>query len=228
MLGPFVLNMLTAVLLGLVIGFERQWRQHTAGLRTNALVSLGAMLFVSISAQLGSDPTQSNVVGQVVTGIGFLGGGVILREGLTVRGLNTAATLWCTAAIGALSGSGCREAAFLGAFAILTLNVVLRPLVYRIELHTKTAPDGEAVYRFRVVCQADNDGIIRTIIMRHVGSQPRMALQGIAVHEADDADRSTVVAEIFSAERNDKYLNELVSRISIEPGVNAVSWDRAT
>src|SRR5207302_11111904 len=102
----FAFNLGAAFLMGMAIGVERQFGQHLAGVRTNALVSIGAAMFVSLSRILvqGGDPTR--VAGQVVSGIGFLGGGVILREGLTIRGLNTAATLWCSAAVGSLAGAG--------------------------------------------------------------------------------------------------------------------------
>src|SRR5262245_28054278 len=101
----FLLHAGAAALMGTAIGLERQWGQHSAGLRTNALVAFGAALFVSLPGLLGGTPTASHLAGQVVTGVGFLGGGVILREGLTIRGLNTAATLWCSAAVGALAGA---------------------------------------------------------------------------------------------------------------------------
>jgi putative Mg2+ transporter-C (MgtC) family protein len=96
-----------AVLLGSGIGFERQWHQKMAGLRTNALVALGACGFVVFSAMVNpADPTR--IAAQVVTGIGFLGVGVILREGINVHGLNTAATLWCSAMVGAFAGGAYR------------------------------------------------------------------------------------------------------------------------
>ena len=97
-----------ALALGSVIGFERQWNQKMAGLRTNALVSLGACGFVVFSAVVGQgDPTR--MAAQVVSGIGFLGAGIILREGVNVHGLNTAATLWCSAMVApfAAAVSGC-------------------------------------------------------------------------------------------------------------------------
>ena len=88
-----------ALALGSVIGFERQWHQKMAGLWTNALVALGSCGFVVFSSMVGEgDPTR--VAAQVVTGIGFLGAGIILREGINVHGLNTAATLWCSAMVG--------------------------------------------------------------------------------------------------------------------------------
>lgn len=116
--------------LGSLIGFERQYRSRMAGLRTNALVAVGAALFVVLSAQgfdgQGGDPTR--VAAQVVSGIGFLGAGVILRDGLSVRGLNTAATLWCAAAVGSLAGAGMHVMAVAGTVAIIAVNVGLREL----------------------------------------------------------------------------------------------------
>lgn len=116
-----------ALVLGALIGLERQWRQRDAGLRTNALVSVGAALFVSLG-ELGlaeSDPTR--IAAQIVSGIGFLGGGVILKGGATVRGLNTAATLWCAAAVGVLSGFGQLLPAILGTGAVLLAHTAHRP-----------------------------------------------------------------------------------------------------
>ena len=100
------LNLGTAVALGAVIGFERQWRQRLAGLRTNTLVALGSASFVVYESLFGAEPNMTRVAAQVVSGIGFLGAGIIFREGLNVRGLNTAATLWCSAAVGVLAGGG--------------------------------------------------------------------------------------------------------------------------
>src|SRR5713226_8519830 len=94
-----------ALLLGSAIGIERQLHQKMAGLRTNALVALGSCGFVVFSSMVGEgDPTR--MASQIVTGIGFLGAGVILREGINVHGLNTAATLWCSAMVGTFAGGG--------------------------------------------------------------------------------------------------------------------------
>jgi putative Mg2+ transporter-C (MgtC) family protein len=105
----FALQLTLALLFGAAIGAERQWRQRMAGLRTNALVSSGAAMFV-LAARLVGAPNDSvlRVAAQVVSGIGFLGGGLIFREGLSVRGLKTPATLWCSAAVGTLCGVGFR------------------------------------------------------------------------------------------------------------------------
>jgi putative Mg2+ transporter-C (MgtC) family protein len=123
------LNLLAAAGLGTAIGFERQWRQRLAGLRTNTLVALGAATFILFGRLAGDMDSAARVGAQVVSGIGFLGAGVIFKEGLNVRGLNTAATLWCSAAVGLLAGIGFIGYAALCAALVVGSNVLLRPLV---------------------------------------------------------------------------------------------------
>ena len=100
------LNLSVAVLCGAVIGSERQVRQRMAGLRTNALVALGAAAFVTFSGLYPNEVSPTRVAAQIVSGIGFLGAGIIFRDGFNVHGLNTAATLWCSAAVGMMAGAG--------------------------------------------------------------------------------------------------------------------------
>src|SRR5580658_28648 len=104
----FCANLIVALVLGAVIGVERQWRQRMAGLRTNALVSLGAALFVLFGLLMSRNPgiAPTRIAAYVVSGVGFLGAGVILRDGVNVRGMNTAATIWCSSAVGVLAGGG--------------------------------------------------------------------------------------------------------------------------
>jgi putative Mg2+ transporter-C (MgtC) family protein len=222
----FVVDVAVAAVLGVAIGLERQFGQHPAGLRTNALVCLGAALFVSLAriTEQGEAPTR--VAAQVVSGIGFLGGAVIFREGLTVRGLNTAATLWCTAAVGALAGAGLLLPAVLGTAAVLALHLGLRPLAQRIDAYRKHAVGVETTYRVKVVCGRHQEAVIRSIFMRHINAQPHMVLQGIATQDVGPADHVTVEADICSAQRNDRYMEDIVARLSIEPTVTAVSWAR--
>jgi putative Mg2+ transporter-C (MgtC) family protein len=131
-LHVFTARIVVAFLLGIAIGIERQWRQRMAGLRTNALVAVGASLFVSISALVGPDINQTQIAAYIVSGIGFLAGAVIFKEGYNVSGLNTAATMWATAAVGTLCGMGYLPEAAIGAVMVLACNVLLRPIVQRI------------------------------------------------------------------------------------------------
>ena len=125
----FGIRLLVGFFLGVGIGIERQWLKSRAILKTNVLVTLGAAMFVMLSIMTPGDASPTRISAQIVSGIGFLGGGVILREGASVRGINTAATLWCAAAIGTLVGSGYFVQAYLGTFAVVGANLLLRPLV---------------------------------------------------------------------------------------------------
>ncbi|MFN3899984.1 MAG: methyltransferase [Alishewanella sp. 34-51-39] len=127
-----LVSLTAAFILGSLIGLERQYRQRTAGLRTNALVAVGAAIFVDIANNLNGAGSAAHVIAYVVSGVGFLGAGVIMREQGNVRGINTAATLWGSAAIGASAGADLLMEAILGTFFVLAANTLLRPIVNRI------------------------------------------------------------------------------------------------
>lgn len=134
----FVIRMALAMLLGAVIGIERQLRNHEAGLKTNALVSAGSAMFVMMAASFGE---PDRIVAQILPGIGFLGAGMIMRDGLHVRGLNTAATMWCSAAVGTLSGAGNRITASLAAAMVVVANIALRQIAEWVDRkHNPTSP----------------------------------------------------------------------------------------
>jgi len=125
----FTIRLFCALLAGLCIGFERQWHHKSAGLRTVTLVALGSALYVLLSIQLTSgEGDVTRIVGQVVTGIGFLGAGIIFKEGLNVRGLTTAATVWCSSAIGCLAAAGYYLEALIGTVCIIGVNAFLVPI----------------------------------------------------------------------------------------------------
>lgn len=120
----FILRILVAAGAGAAIGLERQWNNKSAGLRTNTLVALGACIFVLASVfttEHAGDP--SRVIGQVASGMGFLGAGVIFRHGINVQGLTTAATLWCSAALGCLAALGYYEFALICAVVVILINL---------------------------------------------------------------------------------------------------------
>ena len=121
----FIIRLIICFSLSILIGLERQLRHRMVGHRTNVLVCIGSFLFVYLSFGVEAyDLTR--IAAQVVSGIGFLGAGVILRDGSKIKGLNTAATLWCVAAIGALCASGLVVEATLGTLFVLLSNIILR------------------------------------------------------------------------------------------------------
>jgi putative Mg2+ transporter-C (MgtC) family protein len=222
----FALNIATALVLGACIGTERQFRQHPAGLRTNVLVCVGAALFISITKLMGDHDSPTRVASYIVSGIGFLGGGVILREGLTVKGMNTAATLWCTAAIGSLAGAGFPLHALVGTATVLFVHLGLRPLGHWIDAKQKQAVDVETTYRIKVTCNEANETLVRSIVLRHVNSHPRMTVQGISTQESEIGGQAFIVANVFSLDRQDRVIQEVMSRLNIEPSVKSVSWSK--
>lgn len=120
----FIIRIVVAALTGASVGLERQWYNKSAGLRTNTLVSLGACIFVITSVLTTQDTGDpSRVIGQVVSGMGFLGAGVIFRHGLNVQGLTTAATLWCSASLGCMAGLGYYLFAAIAAVVVISINL---------------------------------------------------------------------------------------------------------
>jgi putative Mg2+ transporter-C (MgtC) family protein len=125
----FTMRLSVALVAGFLIGFERQWHHKSAGLRTNTLVAVGAALFVLLSVNItASNGDVTRIIGQVVTGIGFLGAGIIFKEGINVHGLTTAATVWCSAAIGCLAAAGFFYETLIGTIAIVLINFILMPI----------------------------------------------------------------------------------------------------
>jgi putative Mg2+ transporter-C (MgtC) family protein len=126
-----------AVVLGTLVGVERQWHHKAAGLRTHTLVSVGAAAFALVS-QFGFGPTNAPmyIAAGVVTGIGFIGGGVIMHQGPTVQGINTAATLWATASLGLAIGAGSFVLTGLVFGALMVVQFPLRWLETWIDRHS--------------------------------------------------------------------------------------------
>jgi putative Mg2+ transporter-C (MgtC) family protein len=135
-----------AAMLGGVLGLEREWHHKTAGLRTNILIAMGAALFTLMSIELtGTTGDPSRVASQIVTGIGFLGAGAILRTNAGIQGLTTAAAIWVNAAIGVTVGGGQYHLAFIATGVTLVVLMVLPPLERMVERRTKkTATPGES------------------------------------------------------------------------------------
>ena len=216
-----------ALALGAVIGIERQWRQRMAGLRTNALVALGAALFelfaVLMSGKQGVDPTR--IAAYVVSGVGFLGAGVILRDGVNVPGINTAATIWCSSAVGVLAGAGYIVEAVVGALLVVVAHLALRPVARRLDrLPATEESEVETVYMFRAVCRSADEAHIRALVVQAI-SRDEFVLRAV---RSEDLDRGTdlveVEAELQRMGRDDVALEAAVSRLSLEPSVSSVSW----
>lgn len=220
----FALRLMSALLLGASVGMERQWRQRMAGTRTNALVAAGAAAFVMCALLLDNDPSASGrIVSYVVSGVGFLGAGVIFKDGANVRGLNTAATIWCSAAIGALSGLGALRLGLILAAAVLATNLVLRPLAYRIHPALPEALPGETLYELKLLCKIPVAAHIRTLLLSTISQLP-LALQSIQGEQDDVNNQTRITAVVKTLGRNNEAIEQMVMRLSIEEDVSKISW----
>lgn len=221
----FLLRVTAALVLGALIGSERQLRQRLTGLRTNALVSTGACLFVLMTQAVpGIAADAPRVAAYVVSGIGFLGGGVIMRDGLNVRGLNTAATLWCTAAIGVLCSMGLLLEATLGSLVVLCANILLRDLALGINRQS-LVPAAEAIqhYKVQIICLAQDEVQVRSLMLHSLGNSG-LRLQSLHSEDLVPPSKMEVNAEVTGSPQLTDQLETLVSRISLEKGISSVRW----
>jgi putative Mg2+ transporter-C (MgtC) family protein len=222
-LGEAAINLGVALALGAAIGFERQWRHRLAGLRTNTLVALGAASFVMLPLLVPGDTSPTRVAAQVASGIGFIGAGIIFKEGLSVRGLNTAATLWCSAAVGVLSGAGQPFFAALAAALVIFVNLLLRPIIELINRQSEASAEIVSQYLVRVVCLGPDEAHIRTLLLQGVGTG-QISLRRLDSTDLEGTGKVEVTASLSAKTRNDGIVERIVGRLSLEPAVSAASW----
>lgn len=225
LLDTFI-SLSAAFVLGGLIGFERQVRQRTAGLRTNVLVAVGAAAFVDTANRLGANEGAIHVMAYVVSGIGFLGAGVIMREGGNVRGLNTAATLWGSAAVGAAAGADLVLEAVLATTFVLAANTLLRPIVNAINRKPLDTSEVEVTNTVYVIAEHAHQ--------KHVLGQVEEALERGNYHPRDlrihafGPDEVEIEATLAATSVDGDELDALVLRLANFSGVRQAFWSPST
>ena len=212
--------------LGTLIGAERQYRQRTAGLRTNVLVAIGASAFVDMGMRLTGKPGAVQIVAYVVSGVGFLGAGVIMKEGLNIRGLNTAATLWCSAAVGALSGGGLYGESVLLTVAVLAGNTLLRPLINVINRAPIDERRTEATYEVRVTTAAASVVELRELIIETLEAA-NYPVSDVGVEERGEDDVE-IVATLVSTAIEPNEIDAVIAKLEKHGAVKQATWTART
>jgi putative Mg2+ transporter-C (MgtC) family protein len=214
-----------AFVLGTLIGAERQYRLRSAGLRTNVLVAVGAAAFVDLAMHLAAADGAVRVIAYVVSGIGFLGAGVIMKEGTNVRGLNTAATLWASAAVGSCAGADMlAQAAALTVF-VLAGNTLLRPLVNAINRAPIDEQASEATYFVKLLVDAPSAAGLRDQVVERLEA----AQYPVADVEAiERGDLQEIVATLVSTAVEAKELDRVVADLRQQPRVRHATWESST
>ncbi|MCC8189872.1 MAG: MgtC/SapB family protein, partial [Planctomycetes bacterium] len=215
---------LTAFFLGGAIGYERQYRQRTAGLRTNVLVALGAAVFVDMANRLYGHEGAIRVAAYVVSGIGFLGAGVIMRNDGNVLGLNTAATLWCSAAVGACAGGDLLLEAAMATVFILAANTLLRPVAGSINKKSVALTDLECEPAIYVIAgQTDGQAVLE--MLEEALEKRGLSARRLDVHSFGN-DAVEIEAVLDSPSTDVADLDDLVDGLALSPLVSQAFWSR--
>jgi putative Mg2+ transporter-C (MgtC) family protein len=220
-----LVSLSAAFVLGALIGAERQYRLRTAGLRTNVLVAVGAAAFVDLAMRLSAADGAVRVIAYVVSGIGFLGAGVIMKDGTNVRGLNTAATLWGSAAVGCCAGADMiAQAAALTVF-VLAGNTLLRPLVNAINRSPIDEQALEATYFVKLLVDAQASAGLRDAVVERLEAAQYPVAE---VEVAERGDLEEIVATLISTAIDASELDVVVADLAGKPGVHHATWEAKT
>lgn len=221
-----LISLSSAFLLGSLIGIERQYRQRTAGLRTNVLVAIGAAAFVDMANRLSGHEGAVHVTAYVISGIGFLGAGVIMKGDAGIRGLNTAATLWGAAAVGACAGADLISEATLVALFVLAGNTLLRPVVNAINRQPIDDKKSEVTY---TVCVISNRSVQKQVIellelLLEQADHPigRVEVRPFAQEEIQ------IFATLVCTSADSERLEKVVDEVSLTEHVTQAFWSIST
>lgn len=215
-LEQFIVYLLICFFLSFFIGIERQYRQRSVGLRTTILVAMGSYLFVSFSVLLnGYNIDVTRIAAQIVTGIGFLGAGVILKDGVKIRGLTTAATLWCTASIGVLCASGFILEAISGTVIILFSNVFLRYVNKIVNQKSRYEQTSE---EFKVTITSSKDRIKELI--KDITSNTKFNINKL------DVKKNTIILNITFFKSEEKQITEFIDIINKKYEIEEYSYEK--
>jgi putative Mg2+ transporter-C (MgtC) family protein len=215
---PTFVRLFFALVLGALIGAERQWRQRAAGLRTNTLVCLGAAAFVDLGSTLA--PGATGVIAYVVSGVGFLGAGAIIKDGASIRGLNTAATLWCSAAVGACAGSGELLDAVFVTILLVSINLILRPLSRFIDRRSASL-EQSIIYRLKVLCSSEREIEVRAVLLRAIAER-RLVLRRLQTADIGEGEDVSISAEVEADRRDDSLIDGVADVLRKDDAVRAV------
>jgi len=187
--------------------------EHAGLFRAAAFVDLG----VTIA------PGTTQVVAYVVSGVGFLGAGAIMKDGGNVRGLNTAATLWCSAAVGAYAGAGKLHEAFFVAALLIAINSVLRPLSRFIDHRSLSVVESNALYRLRLVCETEHEKDAEYQMTRAIALRS-LVLRKMIDEKVEDTDNSIIQVVLESPTHDAELLNGMADELRTFPWTQSVEW----
>ncbi len=221
-----VLRLAMSLIFGMIVGIERQWHHKNAGIKTNTLVSVGSTAFALISAR-GFGPTNNPaaVAAGVVTGIGFIGAGVIMRRGGSVQGINTAATLWAAGSMGLAIGAGYYRLAPALLVAILIIQVALRPVAAAINKRSGLITP-LVTYHLAVNFKPDAADSVHRAWSAFAG-QSGVLMMGFSETQGDPSEMA-LEASFGLSELRAREMTALTETLAVIPGVTKAEWSQTT
>lgn len=217
------INLVVAAVLGALIGLERQMFQHYTGVTTHALVALGAAAFVSISALVSDVADVTRIAGQVVSGIGFLGAGLIFRDGMSIRGLSAAASMWATGAVGALAGFGYLIEASEVAVLMFLVNIVLPHIGRFTERLRRPGAMSGVEYAIELTCRVSDEAEVRGRLLEAI-TGAELRLQGIESVHPPDMNTAHIEARVHAARRDDAAVEIIVGTLGLSHAIRLARW----
>lgn len=220
----YILRMVVAMGLGMIIGLERQFSRQMAGIRTNALISLGSCMFCLISFRAPGEGDAFRIAAAVVTGIGFLGGGVIVRDGFTIKGLTTAATMWCASAVGVSVATGYLLEAVAATVLIILVNFAMRPLSQRIRMMQANKPSQAYQYHLVVACEKEMLMHVR-IALGQIAEGSRLVLRTLDEMPSLKPETARFALLLQSDREDSREVERVLSAALAQPGVISAAWE---
>ena len=215
-----VLRLLCAMLVGAIIGTEREYTHRPAGMRTHMLVSLGACVVMLTSQMIfcqyrayGATPDPARLSAQVITGVGFLGAGTIMKEGPSIKGLTTAASVWAVACLGVAAGGGYYAIALIGTVCILVTLVIFE------WLQRKLMTDRYESHLFSVTCTRVGETLGR---INALASRLNGRITGIQIEEKDPEEFEIQFKADFSGRRAETHLQDFMAALSEDENTTVV------
>lgn len=217
-------RLVAALILGTIVGVERHYRQGMAGLTTHALVALGAAAYCALPDIL--DVSEDvRMGGQVVTGIGFLGAGLILRDGASIRGLSTSATVWATGAIGVLAGYGRVFEAAEATFLIVLINFISPKLRNMLDAYLPIQPVG-LKFSIQLRIEQTEEAEMRARLLADI-EESRVQFQSLERLPIPGTQQIRLVVDLQCRSEEEDTIASLVRQLSLSPNILSCSYSRA-
>lgn len=234
-IAGFTIRLLISIFLGLIVGFERQWTRHPAGILTNLIVCMGSFLFTAFGMLVIADADGaissvdlSRIPSGIVSGIGFLGAGVMIKEGLNIRGLNTAATIWATSAVGVLCCADNIWFSIIAGTAIVLCHIVFHPLSKLVTNKRYNKVDNsyvERLYSISVVVKDDAAADTREKLMLAIKNEKSLLLRNLETKDVDD-DNMKIKAIISSVDKDESRIEKIITIIGVDTAVLQSGWKK--